>query len=284
MMGGKPTRIRKLRQTGILEFAKTAYGLVRQAIPTFSSKFSKRTYTQHQHVVILCLKIREKETYQGIADKLSEMPKVREAIGLGRVPDDSTLCKAFERLKSAVWRILLRLTRAFFELGGISGMDSSGEERSHASKYYTRRAKLHIKELKVTPLVDVRDNAILDAHITTTRRHDVRIGHKIVSRSARLIGVLLADKGFDDKNLRDLCRGLGIRPLIKHREFGPIHKAWNTRMSKELYNQRNQCESVRSSISRKYEPYVRSRKWYKQFREILAKCFVYNLDRAIQLR
>lgn len=280
----KPLRVRKLRCVGILEFAKAAYELACRAIPAFSSKFSKRTYTQHQHVVILCLKIREKETYEGAVDKLSEMPRVREALGLNQMPDPSTLCKALERLKSIVWRILLQLTLRFFQLSGVAGMDSSGEERSHASKYYTRRVKLRIKELKVTLLVDVRDNAISDAHITTTRKHDTRIGPKVVSRSAELISVLLGDKGFDDEDLRDLCRGLGIRPLIKHREFRPIQKAWNARMSKELYNQRNQCESVRSSISRKYEPYVRSRKWYKQFREVLVKCFVYNLDRSIQLR
>jgi IS5 family transposase len=75
-----------------------------------------------------------------------------------------------------------------------------------------------------------------------------------------------------------------IRPLIKHREFRTIQKAWNARMKKELYNQRNQCESVRSSISRKYGSFVRPRKWFKQFREELVKRIVYNIDRFLQLQ
>ena len=277
-------RARKIRRSSIIRFAKAVIGLARRAIPAFSSKFSKRTHTQHQHVAILCLKVRLKQTYEGTVDLLSGMPGVREVLGLERVPDPSTLCKAFERLKAAIRRILLQLTLGSYELCGIAGIDSSGEERSHSSKYYTRRAKLHIEELKVTILVDVRDNAILDVHLTTTRKHDSRIGPKIVRRSARLLKALLGDKGFDDEKLRNLCRNLGIRPLIEHREFRPIQRAWNARMSKELYNQRNQCESVRSSISRKYGPYVRSKRWYKQFREFLVKCFVYNLDRLIQLR
>lgn len=277
-------RATKLRRVSIRKFAKAAYKLARRAVPEFSSKFSKRTYTQPQHVVILCLKIREKQGYEGIVDLLSEMPKVLEVLGLSRVPCPSALCRAFERLKSIVWRVLLQLVLRFFGLSGVTGIDSSGEERGHASKYYTRRAKLHIKELKVTLLVDARTNAILDVHITTTRKHDTKIGPKVVYRSAELIGVLLGDKGFDDEKFREFCWELGIRPLIKHREFGPLQKAWNARMSKELYNQRNQCESVRSSISRKYESHVRSRKWYKQFREVLAKCFVYNIDRFLQLR
>lgn len=274
---------RKLRHVGILAFAKAAYRLAKHAVQEFSSKFSKRTFTQPQHVAMLCLKIREEETYEGMVDKLSEMPRLMEAMDLRKVPNPSTICKAFERLAAAVWRVLLELSRRFFELCGVVGIDSSGEEREHASKYYTRRAKLHIKELKVTLLVDVGQNMVLDAHITTTRKHDTKIGKKVVRRLAKFIKVLLGDKGFDDERLRDLCRELGARPLIKHREFRPIQRAWNARMSKRLYNQRNQCESVRSSISRKYGSFVRSKKWYKQFREVIAKCFVYNLDRSLQL-
>ena len=54
-------------------------------------------------------------------------------------------------------------------------------------------------------------------------------------------------------------------------------------MKKELYNLRNLCESVRSSISRKYGSFVRSKKWFKQFREELVKHIVYNIDRFLQL-
>jgi hypothetical protein len=65
---------------------------------------------------MLCLKIRDGETYDGIVDKINEMPAVREALELEKVPDPSTLCKAFERLLAAVWRVLLELTRRFFRL------------------------------------------------------------------------------------------------------------------------------------------------------------------------
>ena len=182
--------------------------LAKSVVPEFSSKFSKRTYTQPQHVAMLCLKVGDGETYDGIVDKINEMPAVREALELEKVPDPSTLSKAFERLLAAVWRVLLELTRRFFRLSGVTGMDSSGEERGQASKYYTRREKLHIREPNVTFLVDVGNNAVLDVHMTTTRRHDTKIGTKIVKRSAELMGVLIGDKGFDDRKFRSLCREL----------------------------------------------------------------------------
>jgi hypothetical protein len=55
----------------ILTFAKAAYGLAKRVVPEFSSKFSKRTYTQPQHVAMLCLKVRDGETYDGIVDKIT---------------------------------------------------------------------------------------------------------------------------------------------------------------------------------------------------------------------
>ena len=278
----KLPRAEKFRPTSIRRFVIAAYKLARRAVPPFSSKFSKRTYTQHQHVAILCLKVRDVETYEGVVEKVREMPEIGVAIGLKQVPDPSTLCKAFERLEASVWRVMLQLTLDYFEVGEVTGMDSHGEERGHASKYYTKRAKLHIKELKVTLLVDTLRKIVLDVHITATRRHDAKIGPMVVKRSSGLIKVLLGDKGYDDRNFRNLCRRMGIRPLIKHREFRPIQKAWNARMDERLYNQRNQCENVRSSMTRKYESYVRSRKWFKQFREVLVKCIAFNLDRFIK--
>ncbi|MEA1905052.1 MAG: IS5 family transposase [Candidatus Hadarchaeota archaeon] len=270
-------------ETRLLEFASTVYELARRAVPEYSSKFSKKTYTQCQHIAIICLKVREGKTYEEIVDQLVEMPRIRKALDLDEVPHPSTICKAFERLESAVWRVLHLLTLQFFDLSGITGIDSSGHERSYASRHYTKREKLKIKQLKCTLLVDVKENPVLDVHITTTRKHDTKIGPKIVERSADLIDVLLGDKGFDDRKYRERCRELGIRPVIKHREFTSLQKAWNARQDKKLYNQRNQNESVNSVIKRKYGSYVRSKIWYRQFREVFVKCIVYNLDRAIQL-
>jgi len=99
----------KLRHVGILAFAKAAYRLAKRVVPKFSSKFSKRTYTQPQHVAMICLKVRDGETYDGIVDKINEMPAVKEALELEKVPDPSTLCKAFDRLLAAAWRVLLEL-------------------------------------------------------------------------------------------------------------------------------------------------------------------------------
>lgn len=53
------------------------------------------------------------------------------------------------------------------------------------------------------------------------------------------------------------------RPLIKHREFSSLHKAWSARLDPNLYGQRNQNETVNSSLKRKYGAFVLSWHWWK---------------------
>jgi IS5 family transposase len=187
------------------------------------------------------------------------MPRIRSAIGLEEIPSPSTLCKAFNRLDMAVWRVLLNLSVRLLPTNGAVGIDASGFDRSHASKHYTKRTKLTIQQLKVTLLVDTKANAILDLHVTTTRKHDSQIAPSLIKRNTNEVTILLGDKGYDDQKVRALAREDGVRPVIKYREFSSLHKTWNARLDADLYGQRIQNETVNSSLKPKYGAFVRSR-------------------------
>jgi len=270
-----------LPKSRLLRFVEEAFQLAQRAVARYSSKFSKQRYTLHQHVVLLCLKVRKNMTYRTLLDELIEMPRIRNAINLTELPAPSTLCKAFDRLDMAVWRVLLNLSVSLLPTNGVAGIDASGFDRSHASKHYTKRAELTIQQLKVTFLVDTRANVILDLHVTTTRKHDSQIAPSLINHNTAEVDVLLGDKGYDDQQIRAMARNHGIRPVIKHREFSSLQKAWNARLDSELYGQRSQSETVNSRLKRKYGAFVRSRHWWKQFRELALVCIVHNLDRAI---
>ncbi|WP_049918776.1 IS5 family transposase [Halorussus halophilus] len=272
-----------LPKSRLLQFVEQAYHLARRAVARYSSKFSKRRYTLHQHIVLLCLKVRKNTTYRTLLDELIEMPRIRSALNLEGLPTPSTLCKAFNRLDMAVWRVLLNLSVTLLPTNGVVGIDASGFDRSHASKHYTKRTKLTIQQLKVTLLVDTRSNAILDVHVTTTRKHDSKIAPSLIMRNIEEVDILLGDKGYDDQKIRALARETGVRPLIKHREFSSLHKAWNARLDTNLYGQRSQNETVNSRLKRKYGAFVRSRDWWKQFRELVIKCIVHNLERNLAI-
>ena len=91
------------------------------------------------------------------------------------------------------------------------------------------------------------------------------------------------DKGYDDQKIRRLAHDHDIRPLIKHREFTPLHKAWNARLDSDLYHRRNMNETVNAAIKQKFGAFVRSRLWWKQFRELVINCIVYNLERSLAI-
>ena len=270
-----------LPKSQLLRFVEQAYHLARRAVARYSSKFSKRRYTLHQHIVLLCLKMRKNTTYRTLLEELIEMPRIRSALDLEELPSPSTLCKAFNRLDMAVWRVLLNLSVTLLPTNGVVGIDASGFDRSHASKHYTKRAELTIQQLKVTLLVDTKVNAILDLHVTTTRKHESQIAPSLIKRNPETIDILLGDKGYDDQKIRRLARQHEVRPLIKHREFTSLHKAWNARLNADLYGQRSQSETVNSTLKRKYGAFVRSRRWWKQFRELTIACLTHNIDKTL---
>jgi IS5 family transposase len=227
--------------------------------------------------------VKKTTTYRDLVDELIEMPRIRDALNLDAIPAPSTLCKAFDRLEMAVWRVLLNVSLADLPLNGVTGIDASGFERAHASTHYTKRTNLTIQQLKTTLLVDTATNAVLDVHVTTTRKHDTQIAPQLVKRDVQSIAVLTGDKGYDDQKLRQLARNHDIRPLIKHREFSSLHKAWNARLDSDLYHCRNMNETVNAAIKQKYGAFVRSRLWWKQFRELVIKCIVHNLERSLAI-
>jgi IS5 family transposase len=164
--------------------------------------------------------------------------------------------KVFDHLEMAVWRVLLNISLADLPLNGVAGIDASGFERAHASVHYTKRTNLTIQQLKTTLLVDTAANAILDIHVTTVREHDTQIAPQLVTCNAESITVLAGDKGYDDQKLRRLTCNHGIQPLIKHREFTSLHKAWNARLDSDLYHHRNMNETVNAAIKQKFGAFV----------------------------
>lgn len=245
----------------------------------YSSKFSPHTYTQPQLAVLYCLKLKLGTSYRDLCDWLQEMPRLQEVLGLKQLPHYTTIQKAFERMGMKVWRWLHQASMPRqTDFPRIVALDSSGWERSRASRHYTQRIKLKIKALKVTFLVDIQSQSILDVHLTTTRKHDTQIAPKLTKRSAHRFKVLLADKGYDDDTFRIQLRRKGKRPLIKHRVFKRQDKAANTRMKHSDYPKRSLVETVMSVLKRKYGSTLSSRVWWRQFRELLATCVVYNLQ------
>jgi len=88
----------------------------RRALPAYSSKFSKKAFTQPQLFAMLVLKQFFRTDYRGIVALLSDMEDLQRMLGLSKVPHYTTLQKAHDRLlkkglltdSSKLFSVLLR--------------------------------------------------------------------------------------------------------------------------------------------------------------------------------
>ena len=78
--------------------AREALRLAREALPAYSSKFSRQDFTQPQLFALLALKTFFKTDYRGVVALLDDFPELRADLGLDEVPHYSTLCYAQRRL------------------------------------------------------------------------------------------------------------------------------------------------------------------------------------------
>lgn len=120
----------------------------RQAIPLYSSKYSRKDFTLWQHIAILVMFQRIGKSYREYVDDwLSVSNAIIEALGLKKkLPHYTTLQKFGLRVSSV---LLEKLMGGFLYLVRCRkqdlGIDSTGMASSHVSTYYALRIKRDIQ-------------------------------------------------------------------------------------------------------------------------------------------
>jgi hypothetical protein len=77
---------------------KEALAVAQEALPAYSSRFSRKDFTQPQLFAILVLRQFFKTDYRGIVQMVRDFADLRAALDLKKVPHYSTLCYAEQRL------------------------------------------------------------------------------------------------------------------------------------------------------------------------------------------
>lgn len=78
--------------------AREALRLAKDALPAYSSPYSRKDFTQHQLFPVLALKTFLKTDYRGVVQFRADFAELRTDIGLTKVPNYSTLCYAEQQL------------------------------------------------------------------------------------------------------------------------------------------------------------------------------------------
>ena len=279
-------REEKFVSSKLARFADRVVSLAQKAVvgePDPAYEEGENGYADWVIVAIHGLREYLDHTYRRLLDVLHEMHGIVAQLDLAvaELPDFTTVCTRKQDLEMRIWRVLLRLSAELHNLGDVQAIDATGMDRIAASQHYAKRTNYTFEAVKTTLLSDCKTGAILDIHCSMKQPHDSKIGWQMVKRNLDKLNILTADKGYDWWLLRQRLRAEGVKPVIKHREFGWHGIANNLLQDDTIYHQRSNAESTFFALRRKYGEIVRARTWFGQFRELVLKCAVRNIELSV---
>ena len=220
-----------------IRFVELSSGLIRDSrIPRFSSKFSRKTYTQHQLLILLLLKEYLSEDYRDTVELTEIMDSLREKIHLDEVPHFTTIHKFCQRIRSSTFtRLLNRLIKQFYDWGERICLHRHrflGFYQFLRQFYYSwRTGKTRKRFLKTSISVDTDRQIITGFKISQQPVHDIPHAEKLLVQChrTRKSDTYVLDKGYDSEDIHRLIRDdlnayslIPVRTRKRKRIFGTL--------------------------------------------------------------
>lgn len=280
-----------------LEFINIAVELS-SIIPPYSSKYSKKTFTQQQLLTLLVLKQKSKLSYDDFVDDFGIKEGAMLELGLFRVPSASCLKRFAARIGC---KIIEKIVGSCINFTGKKkldlGIDATGYHLEDGSYHYRKRlgkACKTRKNIKLSIAVDTEKQLIVASKIRKSKAHDNKDFILLVKKSSKIkpIKIAVADKGYDDEKnhifVREEIQAKCIIPprnktSKKHMTQGMYRKKLRNGYSKKKYHQRSKVETINFVMKRLFGEVVVAKKWMMQKKEMLFKCLAYNIRRLVIL-
>ena len=284
------------RQSTLKRIIQLALGLVKnERIPKFSSRFSKKTFTQHQWLVLGFLKVKENKNYRDFADWVLFSNEIFYLLKLKRMFHFTTLQKFLQRFDSSVFDQLI--AAVFSQINATQrpidvAIDGSGFTSSYSSRYFVMRINRETgyrSFMKMSIAVDPRSRALLAVKCRKAPAHDTKNFIPLLRRADRCVSQrirnVIADKAYDScKNFHFVEKELHADAIIPLRVFrrsragrSTIRKHRPVLPDSRIYGGRNLAETTFSVIKRKFGGDLRSRLTEVKKKEMKLKALVYNL-------
>lgn len=261
-------------------------------IPEYSSRFSKKKYSQHQLLALLFLKEEFSKDYRSFCEFIEVATPIREILQLTSIPHFTTLQKFLRRISSEIFsKILREFVKRSLQSGKYPkyiAIDATGITSDYASYYYSKRInKLRKSFIKLSIAASTSDLTIVGWKFSKTPVHDSQHAIPLIKLS-RKMGVrnvcYLMDKGYDAEGIhqyiREYSEDKSVIPVRKWSEkasSGTYRREMFESFEMEKYRKRNLVETTFSVIKRRYSDAVRARKYWNQMKEIKIRLLLHNM-------
>jgi len=269
-----------------------------ELFPKYSSKYSRKDFTQHQLMTLYILKQKSKLSYDNFIDDFKTRDSAIAELRLKKIPSASTLKMFVRRISPSILEMLIadciNLTR---KQKLDTAVDATGFELEDGSYYYLKRLGLSSKKkknLKFSGCAETNKHLFLSTKIRKSNRHD-NIDYKPLMKKAKKntrkeIRISVGDKAYDSEENHEFAEQEGfehIAPLKKKvavwRTKGRHRKRLRRNFPEKKYHRRSIIENMFFCVKRLCGKVIYAKKWIMQKKEMLAKILAYNINRLVKI-
>lgn len=254
-------------ESTVAQVARLALRLAGRHMSAYSCLKSRHDFTQPQLMACLVLRAYWRATYRDVVDQLKASSELREALGLTKVPNYSTLCKFASRegtmdvLDGMLASLSSEMEREESSTCSEAAMDATGLETTSASAHYQSRCG-HKRRgyLKLSVVVMLGSLVPGAMDFDTGPSNDKRSARRLLpkARDALQPDLLYADAGYDAEWIHAFCNEdwgpFSVIKPVRHRPGRPgglYRSQMTSRTLKELgYGRRWLVESYMSGLKR----------------------------------
>ena len=289
----------EIKNSTYITFIEIAMELV-GAIQPYSSKYSKKMFTQQQLFILLILKQKLKLSYNELIEDMKTRESILLMMGMFKLPHPSTLKKFAKRIQSKLIEKLIGNCINLTKKRKLNlGIDATGYHVEDGSFYYRQRlgnACKTRKNLKLSIAVETDRQIVVMPKIRKSRAHDSIDFIHLADKSNKIKPVrrISADKGYDSNtNCKFVIKTLKAKAFIAYRDYGKKRIFRNNMKYRNMmirnfdddeYHQRSKVETVNFVMKRLFGAIIYAKIWMMQKKELLFKCLAYNVYRLVKMR
>lgn len=260
-------------------------------VPLYMTKFSKKTFTTYQHLVLLLIKTYERKGYRAFVSWL-KASKVPGWLRLKKIPHFTTLQKFAARLNIPLLENLLK-TSGTVKKFHRAGIDATGLTFRNPSRHYEKRVGLPVKKkdfFKCAIMADLDHQLILAAKLRKRSRHDTKDFIPLWNKVKHLAFTwFYMDRGYDANYCHKAIIDAGKKSFgcLRNKDLpvwktkGNARKQVKRQLKHRKKNWRALIESINKAFKAKVGHVVEAKKLHTQKVDVFLKLITYNLYRSI---